>query len=119
MPVFDDEISGSGEADFGTTAQVTYALVRIRAVSQLARMSEAGSDHYLRLGWIAFGHNGFDIDATEVHYWRHPIYLNFLDNLWSPEPQVIPGASAIQAIYAERVRWYLSPGTTAHLFIAP
>jgi hypothetical protein len=114
MALVDRDISGHGSESFGNK-QVSYVFVHLDSLGVNVNSPEPGVlDHILRAGWIAFGYNGDAGDGTIRDYWREPIWLNFVDTEWTPVPQY---QGSDQTIWATQVRWWLSPGTTGHLWV--
>lgn len=115
--LFSDDISGSGSASW-TGQHVQYALVRIITVGSLARPLEtADPDHFLRLGWISWGALITGDDAIERVYYDPPVWIDFLNWRWHPDPQVWTDPTDF-SIWASHIRWSLQYGTTAHLLVS-
>lgn len=115
MPTYlDRDISGD-DSDVLPGNSLIYAVVHVTSVGVEARPVEGGSDRYLRLGWIAFGDSLSVIGSVERFYWREPVYLNYLDTLWTPDPSTSGGGAL--TLVGSRVRWHLGVGAAAHLYI--
>lgn len=117
MPVYyDADISDSGAADLVGGSSVLYAAIHLTALGPLVTVPWAGeTDHILRAGFVTLGDH-FDIGDGDSHdWWRAPIWLDFVDTLWTPLPSGDSGGGLV--VQATRVRWSLSPSTTGHLHI--
>jgi hypothetical protein len=113
----DTDISGQGQVDFGGGVQINYHLVHLTAVGPAARPVMNGDpDHFVRIGFIAYGNDSDVIDATSRTYWEDPIYLNWIDSEFAPIPQ-LQSPPTLFAFFARRVRWSLAPGAAGHLFV--
>lgn len=107
----DQLIANSGSLSLAMLADVDHASVNVTAHGGLVGSPSPGAaDHVLRAGWLAFG-TELDADGTQVHgiYWREPHWLNFDQTLVAPDLEEYPSS---------HVRWWLSTGTQAHLFVA-
>jgi hypothetical protein len=115
--LFDDIVADQGDADLGFPGtRVYYALSHVTAIGYGRLVDINVTDHYLRLGWFAFGSHLDLIDGTFRDYWLPPIYVDFLDYRWAPNPQATPDGS-LNSYYTERLRWSFSPGTSVHLLV--
>jgi len=116
---FDDDISSTGTAVLGFPGtRVLYALWSVTTVGPESRLASLrDSDRYLRLGFITFGHRGSEIGEAELDFWDPPIWLDFLNGRYHPDPQADPAANLFSN-YAEILRWSLDSGTLAHLVVA-
>lgn len=113
MAIFDDDISGSGLVDLGSQ-RAKFALCRIDTIGWETRvLSHVDTDRVLRAGFIAFGYFGDAGDGTERHYWQPPFWLDWLNSEWLP-PQTY-ASDGFQ--YLTSLRWGLSDGVTAHLWV--
>lgn len=116
MPVFDDDITGTDLADFGSSQVIQFALVHLDTLGVGVRPLEIeADDHILRAGWITFGHKEFLVGGGERFYWDAPFFLDFVNSRWHPSPATVGGSGG--GIYAWGVRWHLSSGTTGHLVV--
>ena len=114
---YDATISGSGSAAL-SAQRVNYAFLHLTAVGSQARPLEAGDpDHFLRIGWFAFGTDITVPSYPTYRYWRNPIWIDFIDTLWTPIPQTNYAAQD-DAIYATHVRWSLAMGATGRLVVS-
>ena len=88
MTVYADQaISGAGQVDFGDGRQITFALVHFETIPYDGTPLEVSSpDHYLRLGWLAFGNDSDVIDSESRTYWNPVMWIDFLDWQWHPVP---------------------------------
>lgn len=112
MPTLVDQaIVDSGSLSLAMLADIDHASVNLTAHGGLVGSPSPGAvDHVLRAGWLAFG-TELDADGTQVHsiFWREPHWLNFDQTLIAPDLDEYPSS---------HVRWWLSTGTQAHLFVA-
>lgn len=107
--------SGSSSAALGMTFP-TLLLVKLGTIGGLVNQPPAAdSDQTLNAGWVAFGttQNPFG-DGNEV-YWYEVIWLNFRLLHWPRDPTRISAAYA--QLTADTIRWHLSPGTIAKLYV--
>jgi hypothetical protein len=113
----DTDISGQGQVDFGAGVQINYALVHLTNVGPAARpVMNGDADHFVRIGFIAFGNDSDSIGGVIRTYWLDPFYLNWVDSEWVPVPQ-LESPPVLFSNYARRVRWSLAPGAAGHLFV--
>jgi len=117
MPAYyDASISGDGSASLSGGTSVLYFAVHFTAQGAEARELEVGSpDHLLRLGWVALGRNLTLPSDSARDYWMEPIHLNFLNTRWTMAPN--GNASGSFFMSADRVRWHLSSGAAARLYV--
>lgn len=119
MPAYlERDISAAGE-DVLAGNNVTHVMVHLTAIGTDARPLEAGvADHHLRVGWVAIGWNQALVpaDGGPQTYWYSPIWLDFERQYlrWTP---YLMGTSNQLVQAANRVRWYLSLNSAAHLWI--
>lgn len=115
MPTYlDRDINGSG-ADTFPGNQVLFLTVRTTTIGPEVRApSLADPDEVMRLGWFSLG-DSIDDGSGAADYWRDPVWINFLNLLWTPTPSTESGTAL--GLIATRVRWRLSLGTTAHLHV--
>jgi len=113
---FDADISGAGQADLVGGNSVQFFLCHLTATGPgVRRVIDATDDQLLRAGYIAFGRTLTLIGGVSRDYWHAPIYLDWDNQRWIPEPN--QNSAGVLNIVATRVRWRLSPGTTGHLLV--
>jgi hypothetical protein len=117
MPVYlDRSIAGDG-VDILTGSQIIYMVVSLSTIDPLVRVLEPSApDHFLRAGWISFGDSLTLFGGGPLFYWEQPIYLDFAQTLWTPDPASAPGG--VTTGFGTRIRWHLN-GVTAgdvHVF---
>lgn len=119
MTVYADlDISGQGEQSFGGGRQINFALIHLSDPGPAARPIGLDIDHFLRIGYIAFGADSDAIDfPTSRTYWSAPIWIDFLNFLYHPVP-TLQSPPVDFAFWASRVRWSLGPGAAGHLFVS-
>jgi hypothetical protein len=111
----DTDISTFGGQSFGDNS-VMFLFVHLDTLGGLVTELELDSpDHILRAGWWALGHTGDVGDGVTRIYWREPHWINTVDSEWTPEPQ--NSASGDLTVFADVIRWQLSPGTSGHLWL--
>lgn len=110
----DRDIANDGQ-DSLSGSSVIYAVVHISSVGVEARPIEGGGDRYLRLGWFAFGDNLNVIGSVSRDYWREPVFLNYLDTLWTPDPSTASGSPLV--LIGSIIRWHLGVGGAGHIFV--
>lgn len=109
--LIDQVIANAGSVSLGMLADVDHVSVNVTTQGPLMNSPSAGAaDHVIRAGWIALG-SELDADGTQAHsvYWREPKWLNFDQTLIAPPFDDYPSS---------HIRWWLSQGTQAHLFVA-
>jgi hypothetical protein len=116
MPAyFDADISGDASSALASN-QLVYLVCHNITPSPGQRELEVGSpDHVLRAGWLAFGDTLNVIGGINRAYWRQPIFLDFEDMLWTPDPSGQPGTPF--ELQATLVRWHIPPGGLYHLYV--
>lgn len=116
MPVFETDISGDGSAALGF-GNVIYAVCHLSSVGGPVRELEQGSpDHILRAGWFAFGDTLNVIGGVNLEYWRAPIWLDFVNTLFTPLPSGIHAGAALVEL-GTIVRWHVAIGCAGHLYV--
>lgn len=116
MPLYDADIAGDGSAVL-TGSNVFFLVCHLTATGGPVRELEQGSpDHILRAGWLSLGDQLNVIGGVDLEYWRAPIWLDFIDTLWTPVPSGIHAGAAL-TLLATRVRWHLAIGCAGHLYI--
>lgn len=114
--LFDADISGAGVADLVGGTNVQFFLAHLTSLGGEVRHLEAlADDHILRAGFVAFGRTLSLIGGVNRDYWHPPIWLDWTDARWIPQPNV--NSTTVLQIVATRVRWYLTPGTAGHLYV--
>ena len=110
-----EDLSGMDEFDCGNI-QVYWIDIHVSAVgNDVHRLTpQADLDRYARLGWVSFGYGEENPDDEFRTFWRAPIWIEFLDFHWTPIPQYFGGDFSI---WTNRMRWSLSPGATAHIWV--
>jgi hypothetical protein len=113
--MLDRDIAGGGSDLLTGTSNLLFWTVHITNVGPEARPLEvAVPDHYLRLGWISLGDHFSEGTDPARDWWRQAVWLDFIDNLWTPPAT---GETTISFhVQATRIRWYLTPETTGHLY---
>lgn len=111
MPtLFDQVVTNAGQAALGPAAVIDHVAAVVTARGGLVRAPDIGaSDHIIRAGWVALGAE-LDADGTMPHqvYWQSVQWLDFDGSCFDPAPDSMP---------VTHIRWFLSPGTQAHLFV--
>jgi hypothetical protein len=114
--LYDADIAGAGMADLVGGSNVQFFLVHLDATGPNVRHPiDTTDDQLLRAGYIAFGRSLNLIGGVTRDYWHPPIWLDWLDMRWIPQPNI--NVSTVLQIAATRVRWRLSPGTSGHLYV--
>lgn len=115
MPAyFDSDLSGDGQ-DVFPGGEVLYLIVHVTDPGVEARQpSPLVADQYVRIGWLALGDN-LSLIGGARDYWREPIWLNFLDTLWTPDPS--SNTPNPLGLVATRIRWHLGVGAAAHCYV--
>lgn len=110
------DIVGSGADALVGTNNLLFIAVQVTAVGGDARPLEVTDpDHYLRLGWFSVGDN-FSVGVGPLtNWWRAPVWVDFLDFLWTP----IPSGNGAGPLFlqATQFRWSLTLGTEAHVLV--
>lgn len=94
----------------------TLLLVKLIALGGRVSAPPAGDlDQVLNAGWCGFGttQNPFG-DGSEV-YWYDVIWINFQLLHWPQQPTRVSGSYT--QLTADQIRWHLSPGTTAKIYV--
>jgi hypothetical protein len=113
---FDADISGAGVGDLVGGNSVQFFLVHLTAFGPGVRHPEGlTDDQLLRAGFIAFGRSLSLIGGVTRDYWHPPIWLDWEDTRWVPQPN--QNSAGVLQVVATRVRWRLSPGTEGHLYV--
>lgn len=115
MPTYlDSDIAGDGQDVFPSN-QVIYLVVHVTTLGDEARIPALTvPDQVLRFGWLALG-DSLDVGDGARDYWREPLWINFLDTMWTPDPSTLAGSPLV--LIASRIRWHLSVGAAAHLYV--
>lgn len=115
--LFDADISDGGVGDLVGGNSVQFFLVHLTALGFGVRHPvDLDDDHLLHAGFIAFGRSLNFIGGVTRDYWHQPIWLDWTDSRWVPQPN--QNSAGILAVVATRVRWRLSPGTSGHLYVS-
>ena len=117
MPTYlDRSIAGTG-VDILTGTQIVYIAVSLSIIDPAVRIpNPADPDRALRAGWIALGDTLTLFGGGPLFYWLSPIWLDFAQTLWTPDPAGVAGGAT--TAYGTRLRWSLN-GVTAgdvHVF---
>jgi hypothetical protein len=113
---FDADISGAGVGDLVGGNSVQFFLCHLSALGpEVRRPVDLTDDQLLRAGYIAFGRTLSLIGGVSRDYWHAPIWLDWQDTRWIPQPN--QNSAGVLNIVATRVRWRLSPGTAGHLYV--
>lgn len=112
----DQDIANAGIVGFGGVKHVQQVYVWIRAYGGQVTHPDATFDHVMRAGWVSLGLQSSIIGAVSSGYWRPPIWLNFQGTWWTPDPQSSE-AGVLNFDQADQVRWCLSAGTLAHIYV--
>jgi hypothetical protein len=110
----DRDISGSGQ-DSLSGIHVLYMVIHLTALGPEVRQPTfADTDSIMRAGWVAFG-DTLSVIGSARPYWREPMWINFEDLMWTPDPST--NSSTPLDLVASLFRWHLGAGTTAHVYI--
>lgn len=114
--MFEDDVFGSGHASLSGSSSVIFVAAHVLVVPWEARPLEVDDpDHYLRMGWFSLGdHFSVPGDATVRDWWRAPVWLDFLDSLWTPIPS---GGAATTTVQATQIRWSIGNPGVVHLYV--
>lgn len=114
--LYEADVSGTGIATFSPT-RVQYMLFATLTIGSVARpVASRDDDFVLRLGWLTLGVEVSIPDVITAEFWREPWWLNFLNMEISAIPQTDYLANDF-GIWADRVRWSLTPGAEGHLMV--
>jgi len=109
------DVIGTDEQSFGGGVRINFVLAYI--ITEGGRVTKSQvPDSNLGAGWWALGSQLDVIDGLTRIHWRDPHWVNFSATEWSPEPQTDASANDF-AVWAERIRWWCSPGTTMWLYV--
>ncbi len=112
--VYDADITGDGQDVLTGGAEPVFAAVHVSTLGTSARIAEPGDPRYLRLGWFSFG-DTIALGIGTFDYFRSPIWIDFTDLLWTPDPSTLAGTPLSD--HASLVRWHLFGGAVAHLYV--
>ena len=113
--LYDADISGAG-SDVLAGSEIWYAAILVSTPPDGARLLEGPPlGHYLRMGYVSFGSTLSVIGGTAIQYSRAPIWLDFIDTMWTPIPSTVNGQ--VQSMVADSVHWWIPPGGLAHLYV--
>lgn len=115
MPTYlDRDIAGDGSDNLAGT-EVLYLVVHVTAPGDEARFPTPGvTDSVMRLGWVALG-DTLDVIGGARAYWRDPVWLNWIDVLWTPVPSTADPNPL--GVAASLFRWHLGIGAAAHVYV--
>ena len=115
MPTYlDRDISGSGN-DALAGSEILYAVVHLDTLGPEVRQPTfADADSIMRAGWFAFG-DSLSVIGGARSYWRDPVWINFSDLLWTPDPS--SNDPTALGLVATLFRWHLSIGTSGHVYV--
>lgn len=111
--LYNASISSHGSASLSAGDQILFAAVHFSTLPTGRRMLNLYDDHALRMGYISFG-DTINIGGGPVAFYRTPIWLDFTDVLWTPDPSGNGGVNL--GLYASLVRWDLGDGV-ADLYV--
>ena len=113
--LYDADISGDG-VDLMAGTNVIFAVWHLTTIDPLVRTLEPSApDHLLRAGWFAFGDSLSVIGGVSAFYWQPPQWMDWVDGLWTPNPNTVAGAATSQ--YGPRLRWHFNGTTAGHIYI--
>jgi hypothetical protein len=113
--LLDRDISGAG-TDSLAGLNVWYAVHHFFTLGLEVRdLDGTVDDYFLRAGWVSFGDSLSVIGGVALDYWRTPVHLNFHEQLITPIPT--DDGSSVFVMRASRIRWFLSPGCTGHIYV--
>lgn len=117
MPAyFDQTITDDGDAALSGGTQVLYFAFHMTIQGNVPRILDlATPDHMLRLGWVTFGRNVTMPGDIQRTYWMAPLFLNFANTRWQPEPN--NNSAGAMNLLADRVRWHLAEGAEGRLYV--
>jgi hypothetical protein len=111
----DTDISGQGTYDVGSSAQMLFFEVHLDTLGPLVRIPELSDpDHLLRAGFITWGDINNAIGGVDRIYWKPPLWLDFVDQLYTPTGDNVAGQPI--TFIAHWFRWSLGPGTSGHIY---
>jgi len=117
LPTYIDRTIAGDGVDILAGSQIVYAAISLTTFDPMIRVVDpANPDYFLRAGWIAFGDSLTLFGAGPLFFWQRPIFLDFAQTLWTPDPASVPGGVATG--FGTRIRWHLT-GITAgqvHVF---
>lgn len=111
--LLDLDISGDGQDTLAGT-EVILVLVWLFTLGPGVREGDLGSDQIMRAGWFSLGADWSAIMGSTADYWRTPVYLNFVRTMWQPDPSIVNTTDNL-TVWATRLKWHLSAGTTGHI----
>lgn len=113
--VADQDISGTGQIDFGAVRNLLFWSAHIAQRGDLVHEVNLPSGQLYRVGWVSLGDHFAVGGVSDRFYWREPTWLFFDENLWTPV-LTTPGAPP-PTLLASGIRWYLTPNTLGRLFV--
>lgn len=111
------DISGIGSASLAAN-MVEFALFSVNGLDDRVDYPYPTiTDVFRKAGWIAFGKRRTLILDDEIDYWLPPIYLNYSNQLFLPDPSAWPGNTDF-ALDVDQIRWALLGTTTVHVYVS-
>jgi hypothetical protein len=108
--IVDQDISGEGEYTFSPVALVS-GLVNLTSLGPKTTVYGTGSTRRVNnAGYFALGYNFADARSTTESWYHAPMWIPF--EHWTFLPYYFTGG-----IFAERVKWHLTPGTSGYLLL--
>ncbi len=112
---YDADVSDDGIAALSGGVDVIYVAIDITALGgNTTQIEPTLTDHHLRMGWWSLG-DTFDAGPGTAQHWRELNWINFDETLWTPTPSTVGGTAV--TVTASLIRWWFSPGTTAHIHV--
>jgi len=111
----DIDISDQGTYDVGSAANMLFWETHIDTLGPFVRQTDPENlDRIFQAGFIAWGDNNSVIGGVDRIYWKPPVFLEWVDQIYTTGIDSIGGTPA--AFVAHFFRWSLSPGTTGHIY---
>jgi hypothetical protein len=117
MPVvFDADVSGYGSGALSTVGQLAFGLTRIVTLGPgVSRFDPPDGTHVRGLGWFSPGVNSDD-GSGAAEYFLTPRFITLDKELWN-FGTVTTDSSLKWGPYSDYVRWWITPGSTVHLYL--
>jgi hypothetical protein len=113
----EQHISGNGEANFSGSS-VAFILVHLTVLGPDVFVRDLGNpDQLIKAGWLSLGSTTDLVESTSHTYWNKPIWLDFVDFIWHPYPTNQHGNPPDFGVWADTIRWALSPDTEADIIV--